>query len=40
MAEKSIDGKLLMVGERYTRSELAKIWGYAGWVALAKGIVL
>ena len=39
MAEKSIDGKLLMVGERYTRSELAKIWGYAGWEALAKGIV-
>ncbi|TFB11456.1 hypothetical protein E3V55_03570 [Candidatus Marinimicrobia bacterium MT.SAG.3] len=29
----------IKVGKSYTRPELARIWGYSGWQAIARGIV-
>lgn len=35
----AIDFRKIQIGETYTRPELARIWGYAGYQALARGVV-
>ncbi len=34
-----VDLSLLEIGDRYTRPQLAELWGYRGYQALAKGVV-
>jgi putative restriction endonuclease len=35
----AVDIRLLTLGDRYTRPELAELWGYRGYQALARGVV-
>ena len=39
MAVKHIDVSMLVVGESYTRTQLAKLWGYNGTRGMEKGIL-
>jgi len=34
-----VDFENVIVGQRYSRPELAALWGYAGYQALARGVV-
>lgn len=34
-----IDLKLLAIGGRYSRTQLAVAWGYRGWQAIARGVI-